>query len=161
MTDKNDHKTRLGRRQVLKAAGIGALALAGSGLASGRAQATPEDAQAALDRMSNGASAKAKAGKVTLDLPETAENGLTVPTTVIVESPMTDADHVKQIILVAEGNPLPEIATFNLTPAMGKAEIKTRIRLGLTQDVVAVAIMSNGDAYTAKKNVKVTVGGCG
>ncbi len=149
----------LGRRDVLKAAGFGALALAGSGLAANKASATPEDAAAKLSEMTGGAAAKE--GKVTLVLPEIAENGSTVPTTIKVESPMTDADHVKHIHVVSEGNPIPDVASFNLSPAMGKAEVKTRIRLGKTQNVVAAAVMSDGSVYIGKKSVKVTVGGCG
>lgn len=161
MTTKINRKAGLGRRDVLKVAGLGALALAGTGFAGRAAHATAEDAQAALDKMTGGAAAGAKEGKITFDLPEIAENGRTVPITVTVESPMTDADHVKQIHLVSEGNPVPDIGTFNLTPAMGKAEIKTRIRLGMTQNVVAAAVMSDGSVYVAKREVKVTVGGCG
>ncbi len=151
----------LARRDVLKAWGLGALAVAGTGLAAGRAQATPEDAAATLEKLTGGASKGAKEAKVTVKMPEIAENGRTVPTTITVDSPMTDADHVKAIHVVSEGNPLPGVASFHLTPAMGKAEIVTRIRLGKTQNVVAVAVMSDGSAYIGKTNVKVTVGGCG
>lgn len=161
MTDTKLKTVALARRDVLKAAGIGALALAGTAMVQRKAMATPQDAAAALEQLTNGASKTAKEGKVSLDLPELAENGSTVPTTIKVESPMTDQDYVKEIHVVSEGNPFPDVASFHLTPALGKAEIMTRIRLGATQDVVAVAIMSNGQAFIGRKNVKVTVGGCG
>ncbi len=151
-------KTVFTRRQAIKAAGVGALALAG-GLAPRAATATPERLAAYLTKMTSGK--KAVDGKVTLKLPEIAENGATVPLTVVVDSPMTDDNYVKNIIIAAEKNPNPEVVVFHLTPASGKAEVTTRIRLGSTQDVVATALMSDGSVYAGKRNVKVTVGGCG
>ena len=100
-------------------------------------------------------------GRVTLRLPPIAENGNTVPLTVQVESPMTAADHVKAIHILADKNPSPEVASFKLTPALGRAQAETRIRLGTTQDVVAVAEMSDGSVWMARAEVKVTIGGCG
>ena len=149
----------MGRRQALKAVGAGALALAGSGFMSNTAMATPNDATAYLKKMTGGATAKE--GRVTLKLPEIAENGATVPLTISVDSPMTDGDYVKSVHVVAEGNPSPEIVSFNMSPGMGKAEVSTRVRLGKTQNVRAVAIMSDGSVYSGTKQVKVTIGGCG
>jgi sulfur-oxidizing protein SoxY len=100
-------------------------------------------------------------GRVTLRLPPIAENGNTVPLTVSVESPMTAADHVKAVHVFADGNPTPDVATFHFTPALGRAEASTRIRLGRTQDVIAVAEMSNGAVFVGRQEVKVTIGGCG
>jgi sulfur-oxidizing protein SoxY len=101
------------------------------------------------------------AGKVKLDLPEIAENGNTVPITILVESPMTDKDYVTDVIILADGNPNAGVATFHFTPASGVAEANTRIRLANTQNIVAVAKTSDGKFYTASKEVKVTIGGCG
>ena len=148
------------RRALLKAAGMGALALTGAGIASS-ANATPEDAAAYINKMTGGASGTANSGKVNIKLPEIAENGATVPITVSVDSPMTSGDHVKHIHIVAEGNPNPEVISFNLTPSNGKAEVATRMRLGKTQNIVAAAVMSDGTVHTNLKNVKVTIGGCG
>lgn len=146
------------RRQAIAAAGVGALALAGA-LTPRPARATPERLAAYLAKMTGGK--KALTGKVTLKLPEIAENGATVPLTVAVDSPMIADNYVKDIVIAAEKNPNPEVVVFHLTPASGKAEVSTRIRLGETQDVVAMAIMSDGSVYTTKGHVKVTVGGCG
>jgi sulfur-oxidizing protein SoxY len=90
-----------------------------------------------------------------------AENGLVVPINVDVESPMTDADHVKSVHVFAEGNPLPGVVSYKFTPACGKASASTRMRLAETQNIVCIAEMSNGKLYMAKANVKVTIGGCG
>ena len=102
-----------------------------------------------------------KEGKITLELPEIAENGRTVPVGVMVESPMTDADHVKSLHLFAEKNPAADVASLHFSPAMGEAKAALRMRLGGTQNVIAVAEMSDGSLYTGKQEVKVTIGGCG
>jgi sulfur-oxidizing protein SoxY len=100
-------------------------------------------------------------GKIKLELPSIAENGLVVPLSFEVESPMTDNDYVKRVSFFAEGNPNPVVATFNFTPLMPKASGQIRIRLAQTQNIVAVAEMSDGKVYQTKREVKVTIGGCG
>ncbi len=100
-------------------------------------------------------------GKIKLDIPEIAENGLVVPVNVEVESPMTEADYVKAVHIYADGNPQPGIVSYSFTPACGKASAATRMRLAQTQNIVCVAEMSNGSLHMAKANVKVTIGGCG
>jgi sulfur-oxidizing protein SoxY len=100
-------------------------------------------------------------GKIKLDLPQIAENGLVVPVTIEIDSPMTEADHVKTVHVFADGNPLPGIVTYTFSPACGKAAAATRMRLAQTQNVVCIAEMSNGTLHMAKAEVKVTIGGCG
>ena len=104
---------------------------------------------------------KIETGKIKLDMPQIAENGLVVPVAVDVESAMTEADHVKAVHIFAEGNPQVQTCSFYFTPACGKASAATRMRLAQTQNIVAVAEMSNGALYSAKAEVKVTIGGCG
>jgi sulfur-oxidizing protein SoxY len=104
---------------------------------------------------------KAAEGRVKLDLPEIAENGNTVPMTVTVDSPMSEQSHVTDVLIVADGNPRAGVATFHFSPASGMAEANTRIRLASTQNVTAVAKMNDGSFFTATKEVKVTIGGCG
>ena len=104
---------------------------------------------------------KMESGKVKLDVPEIAENGLVVPINIEVESPMTDSDYVKAVHVFADGNPLPGVVTYRFTPACGKAAASTRMRLAQTQNIVCIAEMSNGNLHMAKSNVKVTIGGCG
>ena len=100
-------------------------------------------------------------GKISLDLPEIAENGNTVPMSLIVDSPMTAESYVKEVMVIAEGNPNPGVATLMFTPLSGKAEASIRIRLAATQNVIAIAKMSDGSLFTEQKTVKVTIGGCG
>ena len=100
-------------------------------------------------------------GKITLDLPQIAENGNTVPIGISIESPMTADNYVKAVHLFADGNPTPGVASLYFTPMSGKAEASTRIRMAGTQNVVAVAEMSDGKVFRASQEVKVTIGGCG
>ncbi len=100
-------------------------------------------------------------GKIKIELPTIAENGLVVPLNFEVESPMTAADYVKAVHFFAEDNPNPQVASFFFTPLAPKAAASIRIRLARTQNIVAVAELSNGDFYVARKEVKVTIGGCG
>jgi sulfur-oxidizing protein SoxY len=104
---------------------------------------------------------KMESGKIKLDVPEIAENGLVVPINIDVDSPMTDSDYVKAVHVFADGNPLPGVVSYKFTPACGKASASTRMRLAQTQNIVCIAEMSNGNLHMAKSNVKVTIGGCG
>lgn len=99
--------------------------------------------------------------KVHLKAPEIAENGAVVPVTVEVDSPMTDDDHVKAIHIFATKNSNVRCADVMLTPANGKAMLATRVKLGTSQDVMALIETSKGEFLTASQNVKVTIGGCG
>lgn len=149
----------LDRRDFVIAAGASSAAIAGLAGLSGSALATPEKAAALIKELTKGASIAE--GKIKVDLPEIAENGNTVPVKISVESPMTKDDYVKTVHLVSEGNPGPEIGSFHFTPMSGKANAAARVRLARTQNVVGVAVMSNGKVYMSKTQVKVTIGGCG
>ncbi|MDQ4060588.1 MAG: thiosulfate oxidation carrier protein SoxY, partial [Pseudomonadota bacterium] len=87
--------------------------------------------------------------------------GNVVPLNIEVESPMTEQDYVKAVHIFADGNPAPFVATYFFLPVNGKAAASTRIRLARTQNIVAVAEMSNGALHMAKSEIKVTIGGCG
>ena len=135
-----------------------ALAAIASAIAARSAFATPEQAR---DWLATQAKGTPKEGKITLKAPEIAENGNAVPVTVSVESEMTDKSFVKAIYIAADGNPNPPVATYEFTPLAGKAEIQLRVRLAQTQRLVVVAEMNDGALYTASREVKVTIGGCG
>jgi sulfur-oxidizing protein SoxY len=121
--------------------------------------ATPAEADAEIAKFTGGKAMDK--GKISIDLPEIAENGNTVPLQVSVESPMTDKDYISDILVVADGNPRPGIATFRLTPMSGKATASTRIRLQTTENIIVVAKTNDGKFFTDRKQVKVTIGGCG
>jgi sulfur-oxidizing protein SoxY len=99
-------------------------------------------------------------GKITLDVPPLVENGNAVPVTIIVDSPMTEADHVKAIHVFNEKNPQPHVISITLGPRAGKARIATRIKLADTQRIVGIAEMSDGSFWTGEANVIVTIAAC-
>jgi len=99
--------------------------------------------------------------KVSLKVPEIAENGAVVPVTVEVDYPMTDSDYVKAIHIFAAKNGNSRCIDAHLSPANGKAMLSTRVKLGETQEVVAVVELSNGNFLISSQSVKVTIGGCG
>jgi sulfur-oxidizing protein SoxY len=105
--------------------------------------------------------AKPSEAKITLEMPEIAENGNTVPFSVMVDSPMSEQDYVKTIYVISTGNPQADVAVFHFTPLSGKASVSSRMRLAKTQDVISVAQLSDGKVLQSKKTVKVTIGGCG
>jgi sulfur-oxidizing protein SoxY len=104
--------------------------------------------------------APVRAGKVKLDVAELVDNGNVVPMTVTVESAMTAADHVKSIAVFNEKNPQRDVAKFTLGPRAGKASVTTRIRLATSQQLVAVAQMSDGSYWSHTVNVIVTLAAC-
>jgi sulfur-oxidizing protein SoxY len=105
--------------------------------------------------------AKPTEAKLAFDMPEIAENGNTVPFSVRVDSPMTEKDYVKAIHVISTGNPQPGVATFRFTQQSGRAMVSSRMRLARTQDVIAIAELSDNKFLMSKRAVKVTIGGCG
>jgi sulfur-oxidizing protein SoxY len=136
------------------------LAAAGVGLAS---LAPPAFAtSAAMEEAIRGLVGKAaiNRGKVKLEMPPIVENGNTVPLTVSVESPMTEADHVASIHIFNQKNPQPYVAAFYMGPRAGKAVVSTRIRLADSQQVVAIARLGDGSFWSDSADVIVTLAAC-
>lgn len=152
-----DH-IRLSRRQVLAAGGSLLAVLA---FAPKMVLATPTEAKAKLAEWT-GVDVFEK-GRVHLSMPTYTERGSFVRIGITVDSPMTAADHVKEIHVVAERNTAPEVASFFLGPDAGRAEINTRIRLRRSQAIVVAALMNDGSVYMGKARVRVAKsgGGCG
>ena len=148
----------INRRQMLMLS-AGAAAFAATSLHAKRAAASAEDAEKKIMEFAGGKTPES--GKLSLTAPEIAENGNTVPISVSVDSKMMEGDMVESVIILADGNPNPEVATFNFTAMSGAAAATTRMRLAKTQNVIAVARMADGSVYMDKKEVKVTIGGCG
>lgn len=142
------------RREFLLAAGIGLSAV----IAVRPARATPPETEKAIRKVVG--SARVTPGKVTLDIPPLIENGNTVPLTVSVESPMTEADHVKAIHVFTEKNPQPDVVAFHLGPRAGRAKVATRIRLANSQTVVAICELSDGTFWSDSADVVVTLAAC-
>ena len=143
-------KTLLTRRTAMAAiAGV---------IVARNAGATPEQTKEWLSAAAKGTP---KEAKVTLKAPEIAENGNAVPLTVTVDSEMSEKSYVKALYIAADGNPNAGVAVYEFTPLSGKAEVSLRVRLQQTQKLVVVAEMNDGTLYTASREVKVTIGGCG
>ncbi len=122
------------------------------------ARATPEAMAAAIKEVVGGA--VIREGRVKLDLPPLVENGNTVPLTVSVESPMTPADHIKAIHVFNEKNPQPHVFDARLGPRNGRAVVATRIKLGDSQKIIAIAETSTGQFWSASADVIVTLAAC-
>lgn len=93
--------------------------------------------------------------KIIVSAPDIAENGSVVP----VEVDASGLENVTSITIIAEKNPVPLVAQFQLS-AEAVPQVSTRIKMATTSDVVAI-VEADGKLYTAKKEVKVTIGGCG
>ena len=133
-------------------------AAAASVLPTLNAFATVDDATQAVDKILGGRSAQV--GRVTLEIPPLVENGNLVTMKVSVQSPMTEADYVRAVHVVAEGNPLPNVVSFFLSPRSGRAAVTTRIRLGDSQRVRAIAQMSDGSFWQGDAATLVTLAAC-
>ena len=148
------------RREILKRSATVAGLLAATGLFPNQVLAawnkSAFDAKNIPDAVkAYGAGAPTESKDVTLTAPDIAENGAVVPMTVATTLP-----NVKQLLLLVEKNPSALVAKFDVTPAVD-ANFVTRAKMGQSSDVYAVAITTDGKAHFAKKEVKVTLGGCG
>jgi sulfur-oxidizing protein SoxY len=105
-------------------------------------------------------SARVQTGRVNLEVPPLSENGNAVPLAVRVESPMTEAEHVKAIHVFTEKNPQPYVISAYLGPRAGRARIATRARIADTQNVTAIAQLSDGSFWSDRVHVVVTLSAC-
>lgn len=146
------------RRQMLRASL--ALATTGAGLVliPITTRATPASMREAMNAAFE--DREITPGKVTLKLPQIAENGASVQLTVEVDSPASETEYVKSIHIFSEKNPLPEIARFHLSPGAGRASVTTRIRLADSQTITAVATLSDGSLWSGAAKSVVTLAAC-
>ncbi len=148
------------RREMLaqSAAVAGLLAAAGmlpaAALAAWNKAAFEAKTLADLAKAMGGSAPQASA-EVTLSGPDIAENGAVVPL-----GAASSAAGVKQLLLLVEKNPNLLAAAFELTDAV-EANVSTRVKMSQSSDVYAVAMMADGRMLFAKKEIKVTLGGCG
>ena len=89
-----------------------------------------------------------------------ADNGLSVPFRVWVDSPMTVQDHVTDLWLLSQRNPVTVMAKMHMGPHMGRAEFSTRVRLAGGQQLVALARLSSGEFRYQVADLIVTEAGC-
>lgn len=132
--------------------------MAGLTLLPVRTLAAPVLFDEALQELTGGA--PVNQGRVTLTVPGIAENGQSVFTTVAVESAMTESDHVRAIHILSPRNPIPLITSFHLGPRAGRPRVSTNIRLAGSQQVTALAELSDGTFWKDTKDVVVTIAAC-
>lgn len=151
------------RRRFLAAAGglaaAASLSVHAQTQIKGRTELGTEAAMREAIRALTGDAAISR-GRVTLDLPPLVDNGNTVPLSIAVDSPMTEADHVRAIHVFSEKNPEPVMVRLRLGPRAGRAMVATRVRLADTQTVVAIAEMSDGSFWSGSVDVVVTLSSC-
>ena len=102
----------------------------------------------------------AQKGRVKLDIARLADNGFNVPLKVSVQSPMTAQDHVRRLLLLSNRNPRPLMAGFEFGPGSDQVLISTRVRLGGSQTVYALAQTSDGIWWLDTAEVEVTESAC-
>lgn len=148
------------RRLIQRGLGAGALGMAvGAGLLTPQRllAAWPTKAfeaksvEGALQDLGQGTP---RPGEIDIKAPEIAENGSTVPVSIT-----TGIQNVESISILVANNATPLTSTYTLSPD-ALADIKCRIKMGKTSDILAV-VKADGKLYTARKEVKVTIGGCG
>ena len=149
------------RRTLLK----GSVAASAMGIAVGAGLLTPKavlaawpkatfeskDTDSAISALGGNATASTK---IKLKAPDIAENGAVVPVTVT-----SSIDKTETISILVSKNAQPLSATFNLG-AKTHGYVSTRLKMGKTSDVIAI-VKADGKLYSATKQVKVTIGGCG
>jgi sulfur-oxidizing protein SoxY len=143
------------RRHTLKTIALLATVRAWSAVFA--AEVRPELPAAVRDILGN---AKPATAGICLAIPELAETGQSVPIRVDVDSTMSGADRVTRLHIIAENNPRPNVADITFGALMPRATLSTRVRLAGTQDVYAIAWMSDGTVRMARANVVVTQSAC-
>jgi len=143
------------RRQLLATAGSAWLLLQARPAA---AVSAPETLQQVVRNWAAGR--PVTEGRVVLDVQPLVENGNAVPIRVRIDSPMTPADHVQEIIVFNERNPQRDVVRAAFGPASGRAQLDTRIRLATSQRLVALARLSDGSQWSAHVDVVVTLAAC-
>lgn len=146
-------RATLPRRELLATGALLALSVRPAG-----AQLLEETLQRAI--LNFAAGVPVREGRVTLDVAPLVDNGNAVPVTVTVDVPQTVAAHATEIAIYNEKNPQRDVIRCQLTPANGKAELSTRIRLATTQRLVALARLNDGSVWQHTVNVVVTLAAC-
>jgi sulfur-oxidizing protein SoxY len=148
------------RREMLSRSAQVAALMAACGLLPNVAHAAWSkeafDAKTLADAVKGlGGGAPSLSKDVTITGPDIAENGAVVPV-----GASTSLPGVKRLALMVEKNPNALAAVFDVTDAI-EANISTRVKMGQSSNVYAVAIMNDGKVMYAQKEIKVTLGGCG
>jgi sulfur-oxidizing protein SoxY len=148
----------ISRRGFLALLGAAAAAPAQGQLDPNRQAQRKAAMEEAVRKITGGA--PVRPGKVRLEIPPLIDNGNTVPLAVSVESPMTEAEHVRSIHVFTERNPQPYVISAFFGPRAGRAHVATRARIADTQTVTAIAQLSDGSFWSHSVDVVVTLSAC-
>ena len=146
------------RRTAIKTTGAFATLVSLGIVTQSQAQAAVDRASFAVKTLDDALKAiggtPATSDQVTVVSPDIAENGAVVPVRVVSNLPNTT-----DLYLIIEKNPTPLAAAF-MIPAGTAADVQTRVKMGQSTNVVAV-VKADGKLFSATKETKVTLGGCG
>lgn len=143
-------------RRDLVAAGVAGLVLAG--LPRPASAQTPASMAELIARVTEGAAPERRA--IAFEIPRLVENGNSVDVAIRVESPMSEADHVRWIHVIAEKNPFPDVARFHLSPRSGRADVRATLRFATSQKVAVIAALSSGGYVMDDADIVVTLSAC-
>ena len=148
------------RREMIARSAAVAAALASAGLLPAHAQAAWNKAAFEAKNVDDvlkalGVAKPVESKDVALTAPDIAENGAVVPI-----AASTSLPNVRQLVFMIEKNPTTLAGIFEFTDAV-ETSVATRVKMAQTSNVIAVALLGDGRALFAKKEVKVTLGGCG
>ena len=135
------------------------LGTAGALALSSNVYASKDKLSKRIDKITNNKGAKET--DLFLDVPEIAENGNQVKVNFEIDSPMSQNDYIKNVYILADGNPSPDVAKLSFSPEMGVCSATTRMRFSKTQNVYLLAENNKNQFFMTKSKVKVTIGGCG
>jgi sulfur-oxidizing protein SoxY len=122
------------------------------------AWAAPEDMEREIKNLVG--AAQVRIGRVKVEMPDLTENGNSTSLSVIVESPMTAANHVRAVHIFSEKNPVAYIARLGIGPRAGRAKVGTSIRVADSQRITAIAEMSDGSFWSGSAHTEVTTPAC-
>jgi sulfur-oxidizing protein SoxY len=146
------------RRTVLTAAAAAGAGFAGGVLVSPVDASDSDDDVAIVEQLTG--KTPVESDRVRLVMPKTFPNGYTVPLFLELDSPLSEADHVRHVRVFAPRNPFIEVVCFHFAPRRSEPRVSTRIRLAEPQYVLAVAEMNNGAILMNKTWVEVATNGC-
>jgi sulfur-oxidizing protein SoxY len=147
----------LTRRELLGSLCSGTAALAGAALRSSPAKAGNDTL--ALVKKTLCSDAKISS-RVQLKMPSVFPTGYTVPMDIVIDTAMTDTNHVRSVRVFAPENPILEVVGFNFMPGRSAPRVSTRVRLAKPQFIVAIAEMNDGLLLANKVWVDVATDGC-
>jgi sulfur-oxidizing protein SoxY len=146
------------RRAILRSAAAAGAGFASGVLVSPTAASDSGDDVAIVEQFTG--ETPVESDRVHLVMPRTFPNGYTVPLSLQIDTPMTEADHVRHVRVFAPRNPLIEVVRFHFVPLRSEPRVSTRVRLAEPQYVLAVAEMNDGALLMTKTWVEVATNGC-